>query len=158
MSSKSFMHCHIQICGLQTFAFCSLFLFLCGCTVGDLFSSPGMYQSHPVRRLRANPSSSVTQLSVIFQTPTPPSLVIHFCVCVFVYLCICPRCICLSSSCVFAEVEVCSPGAWLCNLLLMRARCMCICVFVQSVFVCYLLVYLLRLKFALMERGSAICS
>ena len=141
MSSKSFMHCHIQICGLQTFAFCSLFLFLCGCTVGDLFSSPGMYQSHPVRRLRASLSSSVTQLSVIFQThqPLPP-----WCstLSAFVYLSVILFCIC---STLFLEVEVCPPGAWRCNLLLMRARCMCICEFVQSVFVCYLLVNLLNI-------------
>ena len=73
---------------------------------------------------------------------------------VYVYLCICAKCICLLPSLVFAEVEV---GAWFCNLLLMRAGCMCICVYVQSVFVCYLLVYLLRLNSALLERGSAIC-
>ena len=63
------------------------------CLVVGLFSSPGMYQSHPVRRPRANLSSSVTQLSVIFQTLP--------CICstsVFVYyVCILARCSCGSA-------------------------------------------------------------
>ena len=91
------------------------FLSPCCFFVLGLFSSPGKDQSHPESRPRASPSSSVTQLSVILRTPpshmSAPLFHLFIPLSVIFLRIVLEVCLLLAG---------CPPGAWLCNLLLMR--------------------------------------